>query len=235
VRNTSPWGRATLESTNYGAGGGDFCGMIKDSILLVGAGGHAHACIDALESQLRYSITGLVASNAEIGSQHFGYAVLGSDNDLPGLAAHCQYALITVGHIQTADVRRHLYARLLELGFRLPVIVASTAYVSPHARVGAGSVVMHGAIVNAGAVIGDNCIINTRAVIEHDAKVGAHCHISTGAILNGDVRVGDGSFVGSGCTVKEGIAIGQNVLVGMGLAVRYALEDGCRFVNSGKL
>ena len=209
--------------------------MPKTAILLVGAGGHAHACIDALESQRIYSIAGLLGTKTEIGSQHFGYAVLGSDEDLPRLIAHYQYALIAVGHIINADLRRHLYARLLKLGFSLPVIVASTAYVSPHARVGAGSVVMHGAIVNAGAVIGDNCIINTRAVVEHDAKVGTHCHISTGAILNGDARVGDGSFVGSGCIVKEGIAIGQNVLVGMGLSVRHSLEDGCQFVGSGKL
>jgi sugar O-acyltransferase (sialic acid O-acetyltransferase NeuD family) len=213
----------------------EFCVMSKEAILLIGAGGHAHACVDALQSQRKYSIAGLLGTKTEIGSQRFGYSVLGSDDDLPRLIADCQYALIAVGHIKNADLRRHLYTRLLKLGFRLPIIVASTAYVSPHARVGAGSVVMHGAIVNAGAIIGDNSIINTRAVVEHDAKVGAHCHISTGAILNGDVRVGDGSFVGSGCTVKEGIAIGQNVLVGMGLSVRYSLEDGCRFVGSGKL
>lgn len=208
--------------------------MNRSAVLLVGAGGHAHACMDALESQQQYRIAGLVGSKAEIGSQHFGYAVLGSDDDLPGLATRCEYALIAVGHIHTADVRRRLYAHLLALGFKLPVIVASTAYVSPHARIGAGSVVMQGAIVNAGAVIGDNCIINTRAVVEHDAKVGAHCHISTGAILNGDARVGDGSFVGSGCTVREGISIGQNVLVGMGLSVRHPLADGVRFVGVGK-
>ncbi len=208
--------------------------MNRSAVLLVGAGGHAHACMDALESQRQYRIAGLVGTNAEIGSQHFGYAVLGSDEDLPKLVTHCEYALIAVGHIHTADVRRRLYARLLELGFKLPVIVASTAYVSPHARLGAGSVVMHGAIVNAGAVIGNNCIINTRAVVEHDAKVGSHCHISTGAILNGDVRVGDGSFVGSDCTVREGISIGQNVLVGMGLSVRHPLADGVRFVGVRK-
>jgi sugar O-acyltransferase (sialic acid O-acetyltransferase NeuD family) len=209
--------------------------MTKEAILLVGAGGHAHACIDVLESQQRYSIAGLLGNKTEISSQHFGYAVLGSDDDLPRLIAHCQYALISVGHIKNADLRRELYTRLLSLGFRLPVIVASTAYVSPHARVGAGSVVMHGAIVNAGAVIGDNSIINTRAVVEHDASVGAHCHISTGVILNGNVHVGDGSFLGSGCSVREGVSIGRNVLVGMGLSVRHSLMDGAHFVGARKL
>jgi len=212
-----------------------FCEMSKAAILLVGAGGHAHSCIEALESRQQYRIAGLVGSQAEVGLKHFGYVVLGTDDDLPRLIARYEYALISVGHIQNTDVRSRVYVYLLELGFKLPVIVASTAYVSPYALIGAGSIVMHGAVVNAGAQIGDNCIINTRAVVEHDAKVGSHCHISTGAILNGDVRVGEGSFVGSGCTVKEGIAIGQNVLVGMGLSVRHSLADGCHFVGSGKL
>ncbi len=204
-------------------------------ILLVGAGGHAHACIDALESQRQYRIFGLVGNKAEVGLCHFGYEVLGSDEELLEFAVHCKYALIAVGQIQTADPRRRLYERLIELGFRLPVIVASTAYVSPHARIGAGSVVMHRAIVNAGAKIGDNCIINTGAVVEHGVKVEAHCHISTGVILNGNVHVGEGSFLGSGCTVREGISIGRNVIVGMGLSVRQSLAAGAHFVDAGKL
>jgi len=208
--------------------------MRKPHLLLVGAGGHAHACIDALESQQQYSIIGLVGIKAEIGSLHLGYEVLGSDDDLPELARRCEYAMVGVGHIQTADRRRHLHTSLLGLGFKLPVIVASTAYVSPHARIGAGSVVMHGAIINAGAKVGENCIINSRALVEHDTLVGDHCHISTGVALNGGVRVGEGSFVGSGCTVREGISLGMNVQVGMGVSVRHNLADGVRFVGVEK-
>jgi len=203
--------------------------MTKPHLLVVGAGGHARACIDALESQQQYLIAGLVGINAEIGSQHLGYAVLGSDDDLPKFARRWEYATVGVGHIQTADRRRRLYSLLLRLGFKLPVIVASTAYVSPHARIGAGSVVMHGSIINAGAEVGENCIINSRALVEHDAAVGDHCHISTGVVLNGGVRVGEGSFVGSGCIVREGISLGKNVQVGMGLSVRHPLADGVRF------
>lgn len=205
--------------------------MSKPELLLVGAGGHAHACIDALESQQQYSIVGLVGMKSEIGSKHLGYEVLGSDEDLPELASRIEYATIGVGHIQTANRRLHLHNLLLGLGFKLPVIVASTAYVSPHACVGAGSVVMHGAIINAGAEVGENCIINSRALVEHDAVVGDHCHISTGVVLNGGVRVGEGSFVGSGCIVREGISLGKSVQVGMGLSVRHPVADGVCFLG----
>lgn len=209
--------------------------MSMTSVLILGCGGHARACIDVFESQNQYQIIGLVGRSEDPQFTLLGYSLLGTDEDLPKLARQHGLAFIAVGHVNTSELRRNLFVRLRALGFKFPTIVASTAYVSPHAQVGPGSIVMHGAIVNAGAVIGENCIINSRALVEHDSRVGNHCHISTGAILNGNVNLGDGSFVGSGCKIREGISIGRNALVGMGLSVRHSLADGAHFVDAGKL
>jgi len=205
--------------------------MNKANLILIGAGGHAHSCIDVIEQHGQYRIAGLVGRPAEMNTQHLGYDVIAIDDDLPVLAKTYRYALITVGHIRSADNRIRLYRRALELGFQLPCLVAPTAHVSRHATIGAGTIVMHGAIVNAGARIGDNCIINTLALVEHDAAVEDHSHISTGAILNGGATVGTESFVGSGSIVKEGISIGKGCLIGMGLAVRHNLADQTHFVG----
>ena len=208
--------------------------MSKPSLTLIGAGGHARACIDVIEQHGQYQIAGLVGMPDELNTLHVGYAVIATDNDLATLLKAHQYAFITIGQIQTPDHRIRLYQRATELGFQLPVIIAPTAYVSLHATIGAGTIVMHGAIVNAGASVGNNCIINTRALVEHDAIVADHCHISTGAILNGDVHVGAGSFVGSGSVVKEGVTLGQRSVVGMGLCVRHNLAEYTRFVGYDK-
>jgi sugar O-acyltransferase (sialic acid O-acetyltransferase NeuD family) len=208
--------------------------MSKSDLILIGAGGHAHACIDVIEQCGQYQIAGLIGVQEEMHARHLGYAVIGTDGDLPELAKTYRYAFIAVGQIRSPDHRIRLHRQLLEFGFQLPMIISPTAHVSRHAAVGAGSIVMHGAIVNAGARVGDNCIINTRALVEHDAVVGDHCHISTGAILNGDVCVGEGSHVGSGTVIKEGVAIGRGCLVGMGLSVRHDLVDRSRFVGENK-
>ena len=208
--------------------------MTKPSIILIGAGGHARSCIDVIEQQGYFQIAGLVGLPEQLQTRHLGYDVIGTDSDLPVLAKTYQYALITIGQIQTADHRISLYQQACQHGFQLPVIIAPTAHVSRHANLGAGSIVMHRAIVNVGARVGHNCIINTSALIEHDAAVEDHCHISTGAILNGDVTVGAGSFVGSGCVIKEGIAIGKICLVGMGLTVRNNLSDRARLTDHDK-
>ena len=205
--------------------------MNKPGLILIGAGGNAHACIDVIEQHGGYQIAGLVGMPDEMHDHHLGYAVIGTDDDLPELAKTIQYALITLGQIKTPAHRIRLYEQVVALGFQLPTIIAPSAYVSRHATLGAGTIVMHGAIVNAGASVGKNCIINTRALLEHDATVADHCHISTGAILNGNTAIGSGSFVGSGSIIKEGASLGQGCLVGMGLAIRHNQPDNAQFAG----
>lgn len=205
--------------------------MTRPKLILIGAGGHARACIEVIEQHGGYEIGGLVGMPAEMHSQHLGYQVIATDGDLPRLVKDYPYAFITVGQIQTPSHRIRLYQQAIELGFQLPAIIAPSAHVSRHATVGAGSIVMHSAIVNAGARVGNNCIINTRALLEHDVEVEDNCHISTGAILNGDVKIGVGSFVGSGSIIKEGLKLGQRCVIGMGLAVRHNQPDHARFTG----
>jgi sugar O-acyltransferase (sialic acid O-acetyltransferase NeuD family) len=195
------------------------------NLILIGAGGHARSCIETIEQEGSYKIAGLVGLAQEVGSEQFGYQVLATDSELSELANLYPNALIAVGQIATAEHRIRLYQQALDVGFKLPELVAPTAYVSPHATIGAGTIVMHGAIINAGAVIGNNCIINSRALIEHDAQVADHCHISTGAILNGGSSIGSGSFIGSGTVIREGLVIEANALVGMGLSIRKGLIE----------
>jgi sugar O-acyltransferase (sialic acid O-acetyltransferase NeuD family) len=208
--------------------------MSKPNLILMGAGGHAHACIDVIEQHGGYHIAGLVGMAEELHHNHMGYRVIGTDSDLSELIKEYKYALVTVGQIQSPANRMRLYRKASEFGFQFPTIIAPSAHVSRHAFIGAGTIVMHGAIINAGARVGDNCIINTRALIEHDTVVEDQCHISTGVILNGNSYIGTGSFIGSGSIVKEGIRLGDCCLVGMGLSVRNHHSDHTRIVTDNK-
>jgi sugar O-acyltransferase (sialic acid O-acetyltransferase NeuD family) len=191
----------------------------SESILLLGAGGHARSCIDVIEQEGRYTVEGLVGLPQELGSHVLGYPVLGSDGDLPDLLPRFPRVLVAVGQIKSPEARMKLHALLEAGGCSLPVIVSPRAYVSAHAKIGNGTIVMHGAVINAGVSIGRNCIINSRAVVEHDAEVGDHCHIATAAVINGDVSIGTGSFIGSNACVRQGIRVAERCVVGMGQSV----------------
>jgi sugar O-acyltransferase (sialic acid O-acetyltransferase NeuD family) len=188
-------------------------------ILLLGAGGHARACIDVIEQEGRFAVAGLVGLAHERGRRVLGYPVLGTDADLVGLLRDYTHALIAVGQIKTAEPRVRLFDLLLRNRCELPVIVSPRAYVSPHATLGAGTIVMHGAVVNAAAAVGRNCIINSQCLIEHDAVIADHCHISTGVAINSGVHVGSGTFIGSNSSVRQVVNIGEQCLIGMGQRV----------------
>ncbi|MDE3156200.1 MAG: NeuD/PglB/VioB family sugar acetyltransferase [Acidobacteriota bacterium] len=202
--------------------------MIAGSIVLLGAGGHGRACVDVVEQQGGFTVAGFVGVPAEVGTQVFGYAVLGTDEEMPALVDRFGQALVTVGQVKTPEPRRSLFDRWVSLGGRTPVIVSPRAYVSRHATVGAGTIVMHGAVVNAGAVIGRNCIINSQALVEHDTIIADHCHVATAAAINSGVTIGVGTFIGSQASVRQGLTIGEACVIGMGQRVLADCENGTR-------
>jgi sugar O-acyltransferase (sialic acid O-acetyltransferase NeuD family) len=192
---------------------------MKQDLVLIGGGGHCKACIEVIESTGAYSIAGIVDVPARRGEMVCGYPVIASDDDLRTLADTYHNFLITVGHIKSSQLRERLFEAVLSAGGALPSVVASTAYVSPHALVARGTIVMHHAFVNAAATVGEGCIINTASIVEHDVVIGRFCHVSTGAVLNGDSRVGAYSFIGSNSCVREGICIGDRAVIGAGSVV----------------
>jgi len=196
-----------------------------DKIVLVGAGGHAKACIDVIETEKKYSIYGLVEKSSIDNQEILGYKIVGSDDDLEKIFREVGCALVTVGQIKSPAIRGRLFETLKSIGFNLPVIASPFAHLSKHSSIGDGSIIMHGAVVNASAGIGKNCIINNKALVEHDVKIQDHCHIATGAIINGDVTIGRGTFIGSGAVIYNGISIGDNCVVAAGLTIKRSIKN----------
>lgn len=180
-------------------------------LVLIGAGGHAEACLDVVETTGKFSIMGFLDAKIPAGESFCGYSILGSDSYLDEL---CQLPevcfLITIGQIKSPDTRIDLYKKLKVLGAKLATVISPRSYVSPRSLIGEGTIVMHDTLVNAGVIIGKNCILNSKSLIEHNSVVGDHCHISTGAIINGNCKVDEGSFLGSGSILKQGSVLGRN-------------------------
>jgi sugar O-acyltransferase (sialic acid O-acetyltransferase NeuD family) len=192
---------------------------MKD-IILIGGGGHCKAVIDVVEQAGEYKIMGIVDKPELFKSSVLGYQVIGSDNDLGDLAKLCKFALITVGQINSPKVRKNLFEIALSVGFIMPNIISPSAYVSVHAKLNRGSVIMHGAIINASSSLGDNCIINSKALIEHDSVIGNFCHVSTGACINGGAVVGEGSFIGSGAITRHNAEVPPYSFIKAGSVVK---------------
>lgn len=178
---------------------------MKKPLILVGGGGHCKSVIDVAESA-GYTILGILDKPEEVGKSVLDYKVIGSDIDMGRYANEAEF-MVTVGQIQSPELRSRLHKQLEDSGCKLATIIAPTAYVSKYAKLGNGTIVMHNAIVNADARIGKGCIINTFANIEHDVQIGDYCHISTGAMINGGAYIAEGTFVGSQSVVNQCVKI----------------------------
>ena len=198
---------------------------MNNNLLLIGGGGHCRSCVDVIEQLADWQIAGIVESEAGVQVDCLGYSVVGTDADMPELLSKTPHCLITVGQVKNATVRYRLFQQLKSLNAQLPTIISPLAYVSSHAQLGEGTIVMHQALVNAQAVVGDNCIINSQALVEHDVQVGDHCHISTGAKINGEVKMGVGCMIGSGTVIKQCVQIADGVVIGAGSLVLRDIEQ----------
>jgi len=205
---------------------------LKETIILLGGGGHCKSCIDVIEAEDRYRILGILDKAQKKGEIMAGYPVIGTDDDLPDLIKTCDHFHITVGHIQNPTVRIKLFNLLMSLGASLPVIISPYAVVSKNSHIGDGSIIMHQAVVNTEAQIGPNCILNTGALIEHESKVGAHTHISTYAILNGQCKVGDACFIGSRTVLANNTEVVSETLVSAGSVVLKSLDRSGVYIGN---
>jgi len=189
-------------------------------IILIGGGGHCKSVIDVIEQEGKFQIIGIVDKSELLGVKVLGYPVIGNDSDLADLSKKYRYALVTVGQIKSSSLRVRLFKLAVKVGLTMPNIISPRAYVSKHAMIGQGTVIMHDALVNANAKIGENCIINSKALIEHDAIIEDFCHIATNTVINGAAIVRQGSFVGSGVITKQGVKVEKNSFIKAGSLVK---------------
>jgi sugar O-acyltransferase (sialic acid O-acetyltransferase NeuD family) len=197
---------------------------VKQKLVVFGAGGHAKVVIDIIEQQGEYEISGLLDDDPRhLGKDFFGYPVLGTRADLPGLISEqLRHAIVTIGDNTS---RAAVAAHLAQQGWRFACAVHPRASIGRGVNIGPGCVIMAGCVVNADARLGAQVIVNTGATVDHDCRVEDAVHIAPGCHLCGEVSVGRGSLIGAGATVIPGVRIGSEVIVGAGSTVIRDVAD----------
>lgn len=188
-----------------------------NNIILIGAGGHAKSCVNLLESQKKFKISGFVDNKNK---SFFNYSFLGKDKLLSEIRKKYKYAIISIGQIKNPKPRKLIYDKLIKLNFNLPTIISKHSLISKYSDIGESTLIFNQVFINTHVSIGNNCIINNKVNIEHDVAVGNNCHISTGALINGNVDIGNNVFIGSGAIIFNDCKIGDNVIVSGGSIIK---------------
>ncbi len=203
---------------------------MKKKLILVGGGGHCKAVIDVAENA-GYSILGILDTPDKIGMKVLSSNIIGDDDDIKKYIKEALF-LITVGFIKDNTLRINLFNKIKNDGGEFATIISPTAYISKYAKIGEGSIVMHGATINAEVNVGNNCIINTLSNIEHEVNVGNNTHISTGVMINGGCNIGMNVFIGSQSTISQSIQITDNCIIGSNSFVNRDLTHEGTYVGT---
>ena len=168
------------------------------SLLIIGAGGHAKVTAEAAgamkdkSGQSVYHQIDFLDDNLENAA--------GKITDLERLGKEYDEVFCGIGD---NALRKRLLEQTEDFGFCIPSIVHPTAYISPSASVGRGTVIEPRAVVNANTIVGDGCIISVGAVLDHDVTVGPYAHVNAAAVCKARSRVGAGVKIDAGVIVEE--------------------------------
>jgi sugar O-acyltransferase (sialic acid O-acetyltransferase NeuD family) len=197
-----------------------------ENIVLFGGGNQAHYTIDIIEKENKYNIVGIIDSIQDVGSERFGYKILGRQEDLKELVSKYN---IYGGVISIGDnwSRYLVYQQIIQIipNFIFVNAIHPSVILGNTTELGIGVVAMAGCIFNPKAKIGNFTFFATGAQVEHDNTIHDFASISAGSLTGGYVTLGKFSAITLGVTVLDRIEIGENTVVGAGSLVIKSLPD----------
>lgn len=182
-------------------------------IVFIGAGGHAASVLEAASG---YTVGGYV----DLAKSELDLPYLGDDDTFLSWGG-CNGKRLLVTFVAGRACSLATRARLIKRyeGCEFATVVAPTAYLAGGVQLGAGTVVMHRAVVNVSSKTGRHCVLNTGCIVEHDCTLGDNVFIGPGAVVCGGVTIGNNVYIGANSSIRPGTRIADNTVIGMGAAV----------------
>jgi UDP-perosamine 4-acetyltransferase len=198
-------------------------------VLLIGAGGHARVCLEALLDDGDTEVIGALSADGS-GVPALGVPMLGRESDLRNITQRDGDITLCVA-IGDNATRRSVTRNITQSGQSVTHAISRFAMISTTASCGDGVHLLPGSVVNAATEVGDGTIVNTNASIDHDGRIGAFVHVAPGAAIGGGVTIGDLAFVGIGARILPGLTIGAGARIGAGAVVIDDVEPGVTVVG----
>lgn len=195
-------------------------------IVIIGAGGGAKMCIDALRDSNDFIVVGLLDDSVSLGTKVLGVPVVGNLNSINSLLdIHISNFVIAFGVLEKRKKRYELYLSLKERGCSFPNIIHPKAIVEKSVIMGHGNVILAGANVGSSVILGDLNYINNNSLVSHDCCLLNNIHIAPSAVLASSINIKSHVLVGMNSTLFYGINIGESTTILNGLIINCDIES----------
>jgi sugar O-acyltransferase (sialic acid O-acetyltransferase NeuD family) len=194
---------------------------MSEDLIILGAGGTSREIADTVgdinRREPRWNLTGFLDDDpAKQGTTVNGLPVLGPIASARNYAGRFIIGVNTVGD----PWRRKRIFETVGLGRdRYSTIIHPSASVSSYAEVGAGTAILHQAVVTTNTVIGDHVMIQYHATIAHDDVIEDFVTMAPGSLLAGFVKLGAGAYIGAGSMIRNNLTVNEGAIVGIGAVV----------------
>jgi sugar O-acyltransferase (sialic acid O-acetyltransferase NeuD family) len=194
-------------------------------LMLVAAGGLAREALDVERLLDRFEEIRVVDDNPALwGGTLAGERIVGGLDLVPEYDDH--HLLVCAGR---GPARRRIVERLCAWGVdprRFATVVHPRVLVPPGCSVGAGSILLEGAVLTAQVRVGNHVVVMPHVTLTHDDVVEDYATLCAGVTLGGAVRVRSGAYLGMNSCVRERLTVGVDATLGMGAALVDDLPDG---------
>lgn len=155
---------------------------MNKNLLILGAGQYGTVVKEIAVSMCCFEKISFLddSFNADNSENKYCEKAIGKLEECENYSIEYSYAIVAIGN---AEVRKQWTDRLVEAGFKIPVLVSSKAFVGRTAQLGYGVVVEPMAVVHENVLVGMGSFISAGAVVNHNSIVGSYCHIDNNAVV----------------------------------------------------
>ena len=191
----------------------------RTNLIIVGAGGHALSVADAASSA-GWKVVGFYSPDGTGPASSLG-PVLSSLDALD--LSETAFALGIGTNHSRETAAQDISRRFTQT--EIVSVVHATAWVSPHATVHPGAVILAHTSVGPGGTVGRGALLNTGASLDHESSLGSFGSLGPGARTGGNAHIGERSMIGMQAGIMHGITVGGDTVVGAHSLVNSDLES----------
>lgn len=172
-----------------------------EKLLIIGAGGFGRVVLEHASKEYECAF---LDDGLAVGAIIDGVAVIGKTNDMGRWFGEYDKLIVSIGN---NNLRERLYAEAESIGYSFPNIILPSAYISPHAHLADGTILLNNAVVQNGAKAGRGLIINPGSELHQDCIVGNNVLIYTNSVVRSLTHVGDRAWIGANAVIGTGAIV----------------------------